>query len=83
MANDRFHRYIQAEKRLRQATAVKGNTEFGCQSIHGEPGTSSVESISLVLRKVGNSFSSRNANLVDGWKLIVIPSDEAANQFRA
>src|SRR6266852_6910622 len=48
MTNERIHMNTQAGRRLRQATAVKGKTEIGSQPIHGEPRTSSDDSISLV-----------------------------------
>jgi hypothetical protein len=83
MANDRIHMNTQAGRRLRKATAVGGNAEIGSQPIHGEPRTSSADSISLVSLKVGRSLCSGDADFVDGWKLVVIRANEAANQFSA
>jgi hypothetical protein len=83
MVNESIHMNTQAGRRLRQATAVKGNTEIGSQPIHEEPRTSSADSIHLVSLKVERSLSSRNANLVDSWKLVAICPDEAANQLSA
>ena len=83
MANDRTHMNIQAGRRLRKATAVRGNAEIGSQPLHDEPRTISVDSISLVSLKVGRSLSSGDADFVDDWKLVVVRANEAANEFGA
>ena len=83
MANDRIHMNAQAGSRLRQATAIRGNTEIGSQPIHEEPRTISVDSISLVSLKVGRLLSSGDADFVDCWKLVFIRANEAADQFSA
>jgi hypothetical protein len=80
MVNESIHMNTQAGRRLRQATAVKGNT-VGSQPIHEEPRTGSGNSIHLVSLKIERSPSSRNANLVDGWELVAIYPNEASNQL--
>ena len=83
MANDRIHMNTQALNRLRQAIAVTGNSEIGSQPIQREPSVAAMGSISLVSSDKGVSVSSGDTHFVNGWKLVVICSNEAANEFRA
>src|ERR1700722_93058 len=47
MANERTHMNTQGGTRLRQATAVNGNTAIGSQPIHGGPSVTSTDPLAL------------------------------------
>jgi hypothetical protein len=83
MVKESIHMNSQAGRRLRQAAAIRGNTEIGSQPIHEEPRKTVAGSLPLVSLKLERSLSSRNANLVDSGKLVAICPHEAANQFGA